>query len=188
VDSLSGYLDRLASAAPTPGGGSAATIVAAAGAALVAMAARITAASPKHAQRREQSLAIAQKADEVRCKLLAARERDEVAFSAFMNARGEDRQSALREAAQAPLDAMALALDVQRIALEALSLGNPHLESDLGCAGEFASAALAALSYNVRVNHRAMRDADTINEQTAKMEAYERESARLAAELRERLR
>jgi formiminotetrahydrofolate cyclodeaminase len=188
VETLSAYFDRLASSAPTPGGGSAATIVAAAGAALVSMAARITAASPKHAERRERALQIAQRADELREKLFAARKRDEAAFSRFMATRDEERQKALREAAEAPLDAMAEALEVQRIALEALALENPHLASDIGCAGEFASAAVAALAYNVRVNHRAMRDAETVEMQAAKMEAYERESATLLTELRERLR
>ncbi|MGD0476464.1 MAG: cyclodeaminase/cyclohydrolase family protein, partial [Candidatus Velthaea sp.] len=46
---LQAYLNRLASAQPTPGGGSAATIVGALGAALVAMVARITLGNPKHA-------------------------------------------------------------------------------------------------------------------------------------------
>jgi formiminotetrahydrofolate cyclodeaminase len=188
VDSLSGYLDRLASSDPTPGGGSAATIVAAAGAALVAMAARITAGSPKHAEKRERALRIAQRADELRERLLLARDRDEAAFSAFMSARGDDRQTALREAAQAPLDAIALTLDVQRLAREALSLENPHLASDVGCAGEFASAAVEALAYNVRVNHRAMRDAAAVAEQSATLERYRRESATLLDELRNELR
>lgn len=188
MDSLSAYLERLASSAPTPGGGSAATIVAAAGAALVAMAARITAASPKHEAARNEALQIVKRADDLRDKLLAARERDEAAFLAFMSARGESRQNALKEAAQAPLDAMALALDVARISAQALSLGNPHLASDIGCAGEFAAAAVAALAYNVRVNHRAMRDAEIVKEQTTRMEAYEREGAELLDELRERLR
>lgn len=188
MDTLSGYLDRLASPTPTPGGGSAATIVAAAGAALVAMAARITAANPKYGESRDRALGIAQRADELRERLLAARERDETAFAAFMASRGDARQAALREAAQAPLDAMACALDVQRIAREALSLGNPHLASDLGCADEFAAAAVTALAFNVRVNHAAMRDAAVVAEQREQMETCERESATLRDSVREKLR
>jgi formiminotetrahydrofolate cyclodeaminase len=188
VDSVDTYLNALASASPTPGGGSAATIVAAMGAALVAMAARITAANSKyeavlvHAQRLEQ------KAEELRTSLARARKRDEDAFAMVMRTRGEERQVALREAAQAPLDAMELALQVQLLAIEALELKNPYLESDLACAQEFGGAAVAALSYNVRVNHRAMHDERIVAQQRTAMERCENESRALLTFFRERRR
>ena len=54
VPGIDAYLDRLASAEPTPGGGSAATLVGAMGAALCAMVARITAGNDRYASVRDR--------------------------------------------------------------------------------------------------------------------------------------
>ena len=184
MESLEEYLARLASPSPTPGGGSAATIVAAMAAALVAMAARITAANPRYAARHALGVSIATLADTLRTQIVQAQTQDEEAFAAVMTTHGEARQEALLRAAKAPLHVMRLALDVEHLAAEALDLENPHLMSDLGCAAEFAAAALAASAYNVRINHRSMRDAQAIAVQVTEMERYERESAALLARIR----
>lgn len=188
VETLKTYLERLASASPTPGGGSAATIVAAMAASLVAMVARITAENPKYASRRESALSIADRADRLRAELLDAGARDEVAFEAVMASRGDERQRALAVAAQEPLDAMRLALEVQRLAEEALALENANLASDAGVACELAGAALRASAYNVRVNHRWMRDGATVSQQGARAKTLEQESASALRRVRERLR
>ncbi|HUY41129.1 MAG TPA: cyclodeaminase/cyclohydrolase family protein [Candidatus Dormibacteraeota bacterium] len=186
MKSLAAYLEQLASTSPTPGGGSAATIVAALGASLVAMAARITAGNPRYAPQRGRAHGIASRADLLRERLLEAGSRDEDAFAAVVAARGDARQQALIRAAQEPLRAMSLALDVQRLAVEALDLGNPHLASDAASASEFAAAALAACAYNVRINHRAMNDRAVVDDQRNAMEAYETESAMLLRQAREK--
>jgi methenyltetrahydrofolate cyclohydrolase len=188
VERLDEYLERLASREPVPGGGSAATIVAAIGAALVGMAARITAANPRYAERKPLAESIAARADALRARLIEAGKRDEEAFAAVMAARGPQRQEALVRAAQAPLDAAQTALEVQRLAADALALDNPHLASDLACACEFAAAALAAGAYNVRVNHRAMTDERTVEAQRSTLEGYEGESATLLRRVRETVR
>jgi formiminotetrahydrofolate cyclodeaminase len=188
VESLTEYLERLASAAPTPGGGSAATIVAAIAAALVSMAARITVENPNYAQRAERAQRIVDRADALRSALLEASRRDEEAFEAVMASRGDARQAALKHAADEPLGAMRLALDVQRLAEETLELGNRHLASDLGVACELAAAGLTSSAYNVRVNHRTLRDADAVNTQSAEMETLERESANVLRRVRETAR
>lgn len=178
------YLERLASASPTPGGGSAATIVAAMGAALVAMAARIIAANRTYSSKHEIAHRIAERADALRLSLLAARNRDETAFAAVMQSEGDERQNALREAAAAPLAVMHDALAVERLALDAFEFGNSHLESDLICAAEFAAAALRACALNVRINHRWMKDAPLVASQQDEAENYERESARILTAIR----
>lgn len=182
------YLARLASANPTPGGGSAATIVASMGAALIAMAARITAASPKHAAKRDDAQRLVARADALRAELGTAQARDEAAFTAVISSRGDARQQALARAAAEPLNAMRLAVEVEGLAVEALALENPHLASDVGCAAEFAAAAVAACAYNVRINHRVMRSPELVASQAAEMERYERESATLLQRVRETLR
>lgn len=188
VESFTPYLERLASAEPTPGGGSAATIVAAMAAALLAMAARITAASEKHAAHHALAAEIVERAERLRAELLLASRRDETAFAAVMAARGDARQAALAEAAREPLAAMRLELDVQRLAVDALALENRHLTSDVGVAAELAAAALAASAYNVRVNHRSMRDERVVAEQARELEELERESASALRRVRETVR
>jgi formiminotetrahydrofolate cyclodeaminase len=191
---LEDYLAALASDAPAPGGGSAATIVAASGAALVAMVARICAANPRYAADAGLSAELAVSADAVREQLLAARARDEAAFEAVVAAqalpktderRGGLLESALAHAAEEPLHGAALALEVLRLADRALAIPNRNLASDLGCAAEFGAAALHASAFNVRVNHRFMRDPETIAAQAERLSELEREAAVLLQGVRD---
>jgi formiminotetrahydrofolate cyclodeaminase len=198
VETLSDYLSRLASESPTPGGGSAATMVAAAGAALVAMVARICAGNTKYALHADLARDLIEKADALRKALGQAGERDEAAFDRVVAAtampkttddekriRREALDVALAHAAAEPLHAAATALDVMRLAERALVLGNDNLVSDLGSAAEFASAALAACAYNVRINHRFMRDETAIDAQAGALTKIENEAASLLASTRE---
>jgi formiminotetrahydrofolate cyclodeaminase len=190
VERINGYLERLASAEPVPGGGSAAAIVAAIGAALVGMVARICERSPKYAAHATELHDVVAETDALRQRLDAARRRDEDAFAQVVAAQalpaGSDAaktarrgalEAALRNAAQAPLDAASLALDVTRLAERTLRVPNKNLASDLGCAAEFGSAALIACAYNVRVNHRYMRDKAAVMQQSAQLAGYEAEAA-----------
>jgi methenyltetrahydrofolate cyclohydrolase len=189
VETLERYLGQLASTQPTPGGGSAATIVGALGAALVAMAARISADNPKYAAYRETALRIATESDAVRTSLALARDRDERAFAAVVAARdARARETALHAAAEAPLDAGKDCTQVLRLAAGALAVPNRNLASDIGCAAEFGYAALAACAYNVRINHRYMRDAATIERQAARLTQYERQATELLATVRDGVR
>jgi len=189
VDTFDDYLTRLASKAPTPGGGSAATLVAASGAALVAMVARICEGNPASAPLASRLVG---QADRLRAELLAARPRDEAAFEKVVEAqalpKGEARTQALahalHHAAEAPLHAAHLSLEVLRLAARGLALGNRNLESDLGCAAEFGAAAIAACAYNVRINHRFMRDPDAVAAQAKRIARLERESAALLQQVR----
>jgi formiminotetrahydrofolate cyclodeaminase len=197
VDTIDAYLEALASARPTPGGGSAATIVAAAGAALVAMVARLTAANEKYRAKRSEAERLVAKADTRRRELLEARTADENAYANVVAAQALGRatpeeksrrtalvQTALAEAAAAPLVSAKLALAVLQLASEATLLENEHLASDVGCAAEFAAAAIAAAAYNVRVNHRYMRDAEVVARQTAELESIEVTGKQLLAAVR----
>ncbi len=188
METLDDYLDALASERPTPGGGSAATIVGALAAALVAMVARITAANPKLAAHAATAADLTSRADTLRADLLRARSEDERAFGGVVaaqalpkateaerTARTSALQLSLGEAAEAPLHAAGLALDVLQLSERGLALENRNLASDLGCAAELAAAALAAAAYNVRANHPYMKDA-------ARVETQARELARLEGE------
>jgi formiminotetrahydrofolate cyclodeaminase len=191
------YLDDLASGRPTPGGGSAATIVGALGAALVAMVARITRDSPRHAAVAERASALVTRAEELRAQLTSSRVADELAFEAVIAAlalpkttdaekaeRTARVQHALAGAASVPLHSAELARDVLALAVEATELGNKHLASDAGCAAEFAAAALHGAAYNVRANHPTLKDRDLVARQEAALEALEIEAAALLKKAR----
>ncbi len=194
METLEGYLEALASAAPTPGGGSAATVVAAAAASLVAMVARITGKNPAFASVAKEAGSLVSEADALRRRLLEARAEDEAAYGAVVTAMALPRgnpderarrtavlQSALAGAAAAPLHAAGLAVATLRLAVRARALENQHLESDVVCAAAFARAALEAGAANVRVNHRYMKDADAIGVAEAALGELERAGAELYA-------
>ncbi len=186
MKTLDDYLNQLASSAPTPGGGSAACLVAAQGAALVAMVARICVESKAFAPWRDWFAERIENAERLRAALSEARIRDEEAYGEVVAAmalpkgspeqareRSERLQRALAHAAAEPLRAAELAmrtLDEARLLLEH---PNPHLLSDVGCAGEFAAAGLAAAAYNVRVNHRYLRDELLVARQRVALERLE---------------
>lgn len=161
------------------------------------MVARICSANPRYREHRDLTRALIARADELRLDLLRARPRDEAAFEAVVAAgtmpknTGEERelrrialQHALREAAEEPLRSAQRGLDVLRAASQALAIPNRNLASDLGCAAEFAYAALAACAYNVRINHRFMHDAETIRRQAQALERCEREALAVISAVR----
>jgi len=190
VESLSDYLERLASREAVPGGGSAAALVGALGAALAAMVARIGAPDGS----------LAREADELRAKLIEARFRDETAFRAVVAAqalpKGSDSEraerryaleAALNGAAEAPLHAASLALEVLELSERVFEASTAALVSDAGCAAEFANAAVLACAYNVRINHRYMKDTPAIARQADALNAIEERATKTLARLRERL-
>jgi formiminotetrahydrofolate cyclodeaminase len=181
---LHAYLNRLASALPTPGGGSAATIVGALGAALVAMVARITLGSAKHADVHADALLLVGEADALRAQFASARTADEEAYGDVpqaqalprttdeeRSARNERLQAALAVAAEAPLRAAALASELLGLCERAAALRNAHLVSDVECALLFGHAALEASAANVRINHRYLTDEKLVDEQSTRLAA-----------------
>ncbi len=193
---LHAYLNRLASAEPTPGGGSAATIVGALGAALLAMVARITLGSGRHAAVHADAVLLVGDADSLRARFCAARLQDEEAYAEVPRAqalprsgeaeralRTERLQAALTNAAAAPLDAAALAAELIALCSRAARLDNAHLASDVECALAFGRAALEASAANVRINHRYMQAAEVVGAQRERLEAFlaaAREDERIA--------
>jgi methenyltetrahydrofolate cyclohydrolase len=190
VNGIDAYLDRLASADPTPGGGSAATLVGALGAALCAMVAKITAGSERHAAVRGEAVAISDAADALRERFRAAQPLDEAAYervvqaSALPKATDEQKrartaalQSGLTGAAEAPLAAAGLCAEGIALAERANALGNAHLVSDVECALHFLRAALAGCVANVRINHRFIKDPALVATQSTRLSTLAQEAA-----------
>ena len=161
---MDAYFGRLASSEPVPGGGSAAMVCGSLACALVAMVARIC---------KDQDLA--EEADRLRARMDEQRAADEAAFAAVVAARGDKAkmQPALQHAAEVPLQSAALCLQALELTQRAFALENAHLVSDIGCANAFAFAALRASAFNVRVNHKYMKDAQVIARQKVLLDDIE---------------
>jgi formiminotetrahydrofolate cyclodeaminase len=189
VETLNGYLTNLGSASPAPGGGSAAMVVAATGCSLVSMVARICAESAKYASKQDLASNLSARADELREAFLHRKEQDERAYDAVVAARGDKTamEHALHGAAAVPFEGAKSALEVLRLCVDALELGNANLVSDIGCAAEFAYAAMLACAYNVRINHKFMKDTPAIDSQRIALADFQTEAQFLLAKVRSAL-
>lgn len=188
METLDAYLERLASSDAVPGGGSAAALTGSVAAALVAMVGRILATPIE---------GLVSRADRLRSQLNDARARDEKAYAAVVKAqalpKSSDAEKAVRrraleaaliKAAQAPLRAAALSLDVLKLCDRLAKTSMGALGSDVGCAAELAHAALAASAYNVRINHRYLRETAAVRMQVARLVRYEGEASQILARVR----
>jgi formiminotetrahydrofolate cyclodeaminase len=153
------------------------------------MVARICSTNPKYAGQHDLARSLIERADGLRADLLERRIRDEAAFDrvvaatalprstdAEKAARARSLEHALHGAAAEPLGAAKQAVAVLRLTVEMLEIRNANLASDVGCAAEFAHAGAAACAYNVRINHRFMKDTELIALQSETIGRYEREA------------
>ena len=157
--SLSEFTAQLASAQPAPGGGGAAALAGALAASLAAMAANVTAANPRYADRHDALATLAASCDAQRTTLLALIDAD--AFEPLSRAYAipkddPTRATRLADAAHtACLAPLAMLEHCEQVALllpAALSTASPLLRSDVGCAAALCSAAAEAAELNVLVN------------------------------------
>ncbi|HVH67810.1 MAG TPA: glutamate formimidoyltransferase [Gemmatimonadales bacterium] len=159
--SLDGWLDELASGAPTPGGGSAAALAGALAAALVAMVARLTIGRKAYASVTERVEATLREAEEARRAFRALVELDAAAYGVVMAAYALPRglpqrtatiDNALLEATKTPLTTARSAARVRLLARELAQMGNKSARSDARVAEALAAAAVVGAIENVRVN------------------------------------
>lgn len=159
------FLDRTASASPTPGGGSVAAVTGALAGALVAMVARLTDRKKGYEQAWELAGEAADRADRLTADLQAAAVEDVRSFEAYMAAlrlpKGspEQRQArraalaeATRRATAAPLAIAAACAEILSLAERLAPVANRHAVSDIGAAAHLAGAAAGAALLTAEVN------------------------------------
>ena len=164
------------------------------------MVARITRESPKQSELHPLADVCIAEADALRALFLEARALDENAYGAVVAAMalpritGDEKtartarlQDALAQAAAAPLAAVHVGLQLLALSERALDLENVNLASDLGCAADFASAAINASALNVRVNHKYLKNAELVAQHARVLDAAERDAPAIAARVRERV-
>ena len=155
--SLSEFTAQLASAQPAPGGGGAAALAGALAASLAAMAANVTAANPRYADRHDALATLAASCDAQRTTLLALIDADAAGFLPLQRAYAipkddPTRAARLADAAHTACLAPLAMLEHCEQLPAALSTASPLLRSDVGCAAALCSAAAEAAELNVLVN------------------------------------
>jgi len=170
TETVTSYLERLASRAPAPGGGAAAALHAAQAAALVSMVAEFT-SGPRYAQVQEQAQGIAAEAKQQMREALFAAQDDERLFgllsAAYSLPKDDEDQKASRRIAihhatiqaAAPLvSTVKVAASVIKLAQDLLLIGNRSVASDVAAAAESARAALGTALVTLEMNIAAIKD------------------------------
>ncbi len=192
-----GFLEALASAAPTPGGGSAAAYAGAMAAALVAMVGRLTLGKKKYADVESLMAELVQQADLLRAAFVQAVDKDAAAFDAVMAAlklpKENEEQKKVRqatvddatlEAARQPLEVARLATDCLGLAHQAAQLGNTNAISDAGTAAALARASLSGAGLNVRINMHSLGSSAEGAKLIKELRRLEKEAASIEAEVK----
>jgi methenyltetrahydrofolate cyclohydrolase len=169
--SIDEFLDRLASADPTPGGGSAAAIMGAAAAALVSMVCNVSIGKKGCEAAEPEMRAVLEKSESLRHRLAGMVEDDVAAFDGLMAAyrlpkatehdkasRADAIQASLKRATQVPLDCARVCGEVIALSGRAGEHGYQHVISDAGVGVSAAYAALRSAALNVFSNAPALKD------------------------------
>ena len=185
---ISGFLEQLASRVPAPGGGATAALHAAQSAALLTMVARYSDGAKYDAELMGHIIA---EADGLRNDALTLAESDEEAFAAVAEAyrlpketaeQKEVRSAAVAEAlagaARPQADVIRLALLLVSFAEELLRAGNRNMITDVAAAAEAARAAAGTAQLFIEVNLRGMKDPAVRAETAAMAEVTDEVTAR----------
>ncbi|MCX7834742.1 MAG: glutamate formimidoyltransferase [bacterium] len=165
IQTLSEFSTNVASESPAPGGGSVAANSSALGVSLLEMVCSLTIGKKKFENVWEQLSKVRTELALNRYELLAAVERDTIAFNQIMKAmklpKTTDEEKAIRKSAlqKATLKATEVPLKVMQVSLEALKqapliaqLGNPNALSDVGVGAEMLLSGVRGAYFNVLIN------------------------------------
>lgn len=170
-ETIQGFLDGLASSAPTPGGGGAAAISGAMGAALLSMVCNLTIGKKKYVEVEAELREVLAKSEALRAELTGMIADDVAAFDAVMGAyglpkdtdeqkaaRAEKIQAALKVATDVPLACCRVCRQVIDLSETVADKGNLNVISDAGVAVLSAHAGLRSAALNVYVNAKGLDD------------------------------
>lgn len=186
------FLEKLASGNPTPGGGGGAAVAGALAAALSSMVANITVGKEKFAEQEQEVQELLQSAETLRQRLLKLVDADAAVFDSFMacyklpkntdeekQTRTQAIRNAAKQAAEVPFSAAQACLEVLRVAVRIVEIGNPNVITDGTISALLARAAMRSELYNVRINLGLTKDDSYNAELLAKLDAMEKEALAL---------
>ncbi len=170
-ETLSGFVEAVASSAPMPGGGSVVAHVGALGAALAEMVAGLTIGRKKYVAVEGEMKELAARAVTLGARLAALVKEDADSYAlvsaayklqketpVHVAARDAAIQAALMKAAAVPLETARACVAVAKLAASCAQNGNTNAVSDAGVAALLAEAACKGAAYNVRINVSSMSD------------------------------
>ncbi|MBN1400764.1 MAG: cyclodeaminase/cyclohydrolase family protein [Anaerolineae bacterium] len=168
---VSEFLDELASKEPVPGGGSGAALGASLAAALVSMVCNLTIGKKGYEEVSEELAGLLERSEALRRQAADLLQADTEVYSQVMAAyrlprktdeqklaRQEAMQSALKAAAEVPLQLAECCAEIVCAALPVAEMGNPWAVSDAGVGALLAEACLRAALLNVYVNLSSIQD------------------------------
>jgi formiminotetrahydrofolate cyclodeaminase len=169
--SITDFLERLSSDAPTPGGGSVAALAGALSCSLTSMVGNLTYGKRKYEEYWEQAKKIIDEAKELKEDFLSLFYEDMEVFTKLMATFGLPRkteeekkkrteaiQQTTKKAIEVPLNVMKKSRRAAEIAFAMAKIGNLNAVSDTGIAGEMALAACRSASLNVLINLNFLKD------------------------------
>ena len=168
------FTDEVSRDTPAPGGGSIAALAGSLGAALASMVANLAQGGPD-APKDAKLIALAEKAQTLKDRLMVAVDADTNAFNAFMDARRlpdatpeqktarhEAMQAGLKVAIDVPLDTAKASFAALELAGEAARLGKVASITDAAVGAQMAYAGVRGGLWNVVINLKDISDPDYV--------------------------
>lgn len=187
------FTDEVSRDTPAPGGGSIAALAGSLGAALASMVANLAQGGPD-TEKDAKLIALAERAQVLKDRLMVAVDADTNAFNAFMDARRlpdatpeqkaarqEAMQAGLKVAIEVPLDTAQASYEALELAGEAARLGKVASITDAAVGAQMAHAGVRGGIWNVVINLKDITDAAYVADMQAQCaDLLARSTAKLA--------
>ena len=194
---LKEFVESLGAGTPTPGGGSAAAVSGGMAAALGGMVCELTLGKPKYESVQEEMEKSRDALAGLKKDLVALVDRDSESYDEVSKAmrlpkdtpeqkaaRREAIEKASRFATEIPVKTAETCLAVMEQIKRVAQHGNPNAASDAGVAAHLAHAGVSGAAMNVRINLKAIPDADLTRRLDERMDKLEQQAGRLLEETR----
>ena len=192
------FSEEVLSESPAPGGGSVAAYIAACGTALAGMVANLSSHKRGWDDRWEYFSDWAEKAEEIRRKLISAVDADTEAFNLVMEAyglpKGTEEEKSARSAAiqhaqkgavEVPLQVMNIAASGLPIALAMVNEGNPNSVTDAGVGAAALHCGVYGAYLNVLINLKDLKDKELASSFRNQADKILQESQKMDNEIKE---
>lgn len=189
------FVNEVSRDTPAPGGGSIAAFAGSLGAALTSMVSNLTIGKKGYESVEQGLMKLAEKAQDLKDKLLKAVDDDTNAFNAYMQARrlpqgteGEKQirekaiQDGLKEAIYVPLNTAELSSEALDIAAEAVQKGNKNSVTDAGVGAQIAYTGVIGGIFNVLINLPPIKDQKFVEDMKSTCADLEKKSLKILEE------